>query len=68
MTVTVIQIGGFEMEKDSKDLSMVNRLNDAELESIKAGLKDLELGRVHTNEEVKIRIAEKIKAFGDKEK
>lgn len=75
MTTLTVQI---DKEKDLSALQEVlNRLgleyqlqdewaglSEAEIEGIKAGLEDIEAGRVYTQDEAKSRIANKLKQLG----
>jgi predicted transcriptional regulator len=75
MTTLTVQI---DKEKDLSTLQEVlNRLgleyqlqdewaglSKAEIEGIKAGLEDIEAGRVYTQDEAKNRIANKLKQLG----
>jgi len=49
--------------KYTVDTGRDNTLSDAEMEGIKAGLADIENGRVHTHAEVKARIDQKLQDF-----
>lgn len=49
--------------KYTVDTGQDHTLSDAEMEGIKAGLADIENGRVHTHAEVKARIDQKLQDF-----